>query len=330
MPAPLPPLPAGIKAIDLYGTTRFTVEDLRRKLGDRLTRWLETEDEAESRQLGGELEAELLNLGFAWVGLSPIGYYKEGGEMEWYVTIDVVEERDRARRMAFGAAPTAELADVAGLAAAWDEYMKRGTDLRQAGALKNVRVACPAFHCLHGFEHPELAAFGTRFDADVPAHRDALVRLLREARDARLRGAAAFLLAHLRDGDDVVAVLLPALRDPDSLVRNNAMRVLQDIAHHRPDVAVPVEPALAAIDFPATTDRNKALAMLHGLAARPELRPAIRARAPQLIAALRLQQPNNHDFAYQILKTISGEAHGERDYAAWERWAARAHLATTP
>ncbi len=39
-----------------------------------------------------------------------------------------------------------------------------------------------------------------------------------------------------------------------------------------------------------------------------------------LLAMLRLQQPNNHDFAYSILKRISGQSFGERDYAAWEAW----------
>jgi hypothetical protein len=31
---------------------------------------------------------------------------------------------------------------------------------------------------------------------------------------------------------------------------------------------------------------------------------------------------NNHDFAYSILKAISGEAYGERDAAAWQAWLA--------
>jgi hypothetical protein len=38
---------------------------------------------------------------------------------------------------------------------------------------------------------------------------------------------------------------------------------------------------------------------------------------------LKLEQPNNHDPAYRILRTVSGENFGERDYAAWERWAAQ-------
>jgi hypothetical protein len=35
---------------------------------------------------------------------------------------------------------------------------------------------------------------------------------------------------------------------------------------------------------------------------------------------LRLSQPNNHDFAYKILRTVSGKDYKARDYAAWEKW----------
>jgi hypothetical protein len=38
---------------------------------------------------------------------------------------------------------------------------------------------------------------------------------------------------------------------------------------------------------------------------------------------LGLFQPNNHDYAYKILKAISGEQYGERDYAAWRAWMGR-------
>jgi hypothetical protein len=37
---------------------------------------------------------------------------------------------------------------------------------------------------------------------------------------------------------------------------------------------------------------------------------------------LRLLKPNNHDPAYEILQLVSGESYGDRDYAAWEGWAA--------
>jgi hypothetical protein len=88
---------------------------------------------------------------------------------------------------------------------------------------------------------------------------------------------------------------------------------------------VPLDPILDALVFPATTDRNKASAVLAGLTRREEHREAIAGRAgPVLLEMLRLQQPNNHDFAYMILTTISGKDYGERDYARWEAWVEKA------
>ena len=39
-----------------------------------------------------------------------------------------------------------------------------------------------------------------------------------------------------------------------------------------------------------------------------------------LVRLLSLKQPNNHDFAYLILKRISGKKYGENNIDAWEKW----------
>jgi hypothetical protein len=320
-PPPLPALPPEVKAVDVYGTVRFDADELRRELGPDFDRYLQPiDDEAENARLERALRDRLVALGFAWGKVSAIGYFKPHG-MEWYVTLDVVEPEDAGRRLRFGRAPTTELGDVDGLVAAWNAYQSKGFELIRAKAITPQRPACKAFHCLHDFAHPELAPFAAKFD-EVPAHKDALVRLLREAKDDELRAGAAFLLAHLTDGNEVVALLLPSLRDPSGRVRNNAMRVLQDIAHHHPEIRVPIEPGLEALDGPETTDRNKALALIDGLSARPEHHAAILAHGRTLVRLLRLAQPNNHDYAFQILKRVSAKDFGERDYAAWEKWLA--------
>lgn len=313
------PLPANVRAVDRYGTTRLSADELRRALGATFDRYLVAEKDDERKTLSTELKARLVELGFAWGRVSRITYFRQP-KNETYVTIDVVEPADRERRMPFGAAPDEDLPDVDGLAAAWDAYETKTLELLGAHALPSEYVPCNAFHCLVGFRHADLAPYGTLFDERVPARRAELLRLLHRAKDEDRRAAAAYLIAHLHDGNEVVAELMPALRDPSSAVRNNAMRVLQDIAHHHPEIAIPVEPVFAALDYPETTDRNKALAIVDGLAERPENRAAIRAHGRVLLALLALEQPNNHDFAYTILKKVSGESFGERDVAAWERW----------
>jgi hypothetical protein len=313
-----------VRAVDRYGTTRLTADELRRALEPTFDRYLVAEKDEERKSLSTQLKARLVELGFAWGRVSRITYFRQP-KNETYVTIDVVEPADRERRMPFAAAPDEDLADVDGLAAAWNAYEAKALQLLTAHALPNEYVPCNAFHCLVGFRHPDLASYGKLFDEKVPARRAELIALLHRAKDEDRRAAAAYLIAHLQDGNEVVAELMPALRDPSSAVRNNAMRVLQDIAHHHPEIAIPVEPVFAALDYPETTDRNKALAIVDGLADRPENAAAIRAHGRLLVALLALEQPNNHDFAYGILKKVSGQDFGERDVAAWERW-----LATPP
>jgi hypothetical protein len=102
------------------------------------------------------------------------------------------------------------------------------------------------------------------------------------------------------------------------------MRVLSQVAEERRHVAIPLDPLLQALDFPATTDRNKSLATIDALASRPEpKRILIREAGPKLIEILKLLQPNNHDYAYSILKKISGKDFGERNYDAWHTWLGR-------
>ena len=60
------------------------------------------------------------------------------------------------------------------------------------------------------------------------------------------------------------------LDDPGPLARNNAARVLSDVAHHHPEIAIPLEPVLRGLDGPTTTDRNKAAAIVDGLVRRPD------------------------------------------------------------
>ena len=74
------------------------------------------------------------------------------------------------------------------------------------------------------------------------------------------------------------------------------------------------------MDYPESSDRNKAAWLLAGLAGRPEYREAILSAAPVLLRLLRLEQPNNHLPAYGILQELSGKDFGERDYDSWEAW----------
>jgi hypothetical protein len=252
--------------------------------------------------------------------------YPEGGVTRCYLTLDVVAERDAARRMRFAPAPGGTYPDPDGLIAAWQRYEAETWALLEAGELTGERRDCPAFHCFGDPAHPALALLSATLAAGAPAHVAELATILHDDHRPDRRAAAAMVLAYAGDGRAVVDALVPAFRDPDRVVRNDAMRVIAEVAAYHPAVDVPVEPVLDALELPATTDRNKAAAILAALVERPDgarLHDAVARRAgATLLAMLRLRQPNNHGFAYRILRAISGEHFGARDLAAWEAWLA--------
>jgi HEAT repeat protein len=178
-------------------------------------------------------------------------------------------------------------------------------------------------HCVAPFDLPELAPYLERFNDGARQHEDELYAVAANSADASERSMALFVLAHTNDAQRLAPVLGRAIYDPNGGVRNNAMRVLMFLAQSGADVDFPVRDLIAALDFPNTADRNKAGYTVAALAEQPKYRDTIRAEAvPAALRLLRLEKLNNHEPAYQILTRVSGESFGERDYAAWERWAA--------
>lgn len=305
-------------AIDMFGTQQITQEQLLAKVGPELRR---LGDALMKGDHSIDMEAVLDKL-YALGDFEDVTPALVGApNARYYMTIDFVDTADAARRMPFSPRPSGTYPDPDGLIADWYTYER---SVMQHPA---HRVECPAYHCLgDGTRDPALRRLSSKLASRVPAHLEELATILRDDHDNHHRAAAAYLLAYANDGSWVVKQLVPAFRDSNALVRNNAMRVVADIAFYHPEVEVPVDPVLDAIEYPATLDRNKAAAILDGLLSRPggeQLRQVIAARAGStLLAMLRLQQPNNHDYAYRILTKISGKSFGERDYASWDAWLA--------
>ena len=310
---------------DIYGTDAITVEAFDHRFGDRaraLLPAIQAQDgeaiDSLLQSIGGELRA-LDDI--VWTDL---GLIFQPSDTTAYITFDVVVRADSARRLAYAPKPTGQVPDPGGLLALWQAYEERflGTMMQGASPAHATRENCPALHCLGGFGHDTaLARYESAFVERTPDHTQVLLRVLREDADEVDRGAAAYLLAHAGMPDTVVAALVDAMRDPGALVRNNATRVLMMAVQFDADLGVPLGPVIRNIDAPTTTSRNKALYLLLGLARRPEHHQRIaREAGPALLRLLRLIQPNNHDPAWQVLKEISGESFGDRDYAAWERW----------
>jgi hypothetical protein len=259
----------------------------------------------------------------AYVGISPITNTAPPPP-HINVTIDVVEKDDEARRMPFRAARTRELADPGGLLAAWSEFTRKWYELALSGRAVQVTAAdCPILHCLASFSTPELAPYLERFNAGAREHEEELYTVAAESGNEMHRANALLVLAHTNDAERLLPVLGRAIYDSSGNVRNNAMRAMLYMAQANPERDYPLDSLLAAFDFPETPDRNKAGWTLVELAKSPRYRDRVRAEAvPVALKLLRLEQPVNHEPAYELLKVVSGASFGERDYAAWERWAA--------
>ena len=330
-PAAPPPAATHFTGVDLFGTTRLTVEELLEPLHDRFAeyeRLAVADRHEEAAPIQHVLEAAVKRAGeFAFVKFSLIRYFGAGDPR--YLTIDVVEPGDAARRMSFAKPPAdaVALADPDGLLAKYAEYETKGFELlRHHEPIEDAASTRDLFHCPFGFAHPQLASYKAPLVDGARNHADELFAMVHRDRDPQHRAHAIFLLGFTSDGARLVREITPACRDESALVRNNAMRVFAEMAHHHPEVELPLAPVLDMLEFPETTDRNKAAAVLAALAKKKELAPEIRRRGGKtLVAMLRLKQPNNHDWAFQILNALIDEKtrpFASDDYEGWEAWLA--------
>jgi hypothetical protein len=327
-----------VRSIDLYGSSVFAPATIRTEFGPDISRFVELGWQAgfsgsvpdNTAELEAQMQAISHKLQTAIESRAPLAYFELevtldfGPPQQVDVTIDVVEKTDEARRMPFRAAPTQELSDPGGVLALWEEYGQKMYELALAGAPMRVdENNCPVLHCIAPFDLPELAPYLPRLDDGARRYEEELYAVAANSADASERATALFVLAHTNNAQRLAPVLGRGIYDPNGAVRNNAMRVLMFLAQRRADVDFPLRDLIAALDFPSSADRNKAAYTVAALADQAKYRDTIRAEAvPAALRLLRLEQPNNHDPAYQILMQVSGETFGDRDYEAWEGWAA--------
>jgi hypothetical protein len=313
---------ATINGIDTFGSSQVTREQILAVAKDEIEQFGEAllsgnMDLADKNQVAAKLKIEKLAT-FAFIKLSLIQYPPPTPST--YITVDLVDPADRADRMNFLPAPTRSFEDPGRLLAEWDKYQSAGVELLLAGKLTTVDK-CPAYHCIFGFKHPQLKKYGELFTREIPKYENQLFEILHEDKNTQHRATAAFLLAHTHNAKKLVNELTKNIRDNSEDVRNNVMRVLGFISQFYPEVDLPTEAIAESLKFPTTTDRNKTLFALFSLSKKKDKRRyLIKTCGPLLIAILKLQQPNNHDIAYQVLKNLSDKNFADRDYNSWEQW----------
>jgi hypothetical protein len=316
--------------LDVFKSSQVTAEEIDQKYGKQLDKiasaMLHSTGMAsvQTEEMSKLFETVMTGIhdsgNFVYLGLSPITY--PGGDKIGF-TVDIVDKKDKDRLDGFHAKPTGDLPDPNHLIASWIQYDAYGFDKFYRTKANPDYKNCPAFHCSFGFDDPALRPYGKKFNAEVPIYKNQLIAILHNDKNDIKRSAAAYLLAHLKNGNEIIEILTPSIRDASSEVRNSTLRVLAQTVLKVPNPDFPAQEVVRALRFPATVDRNKALYLMESLATHPQYARYFREHACfDLLAQLLLLQPNLHDNAYNVLRIISHKQYGSTDYQAWQNWAA--------
>lgn len=143
------------------------------------------------------------------------------------------------------------------------------------------------------------------------AHPTVVYRVLENSASSRDRIAAAWIASYTPKGKDQITALRGAVSDPNSTVRNNAIRVLALLAAHDPNLArqIPAEPFIPMLNSLTWTDRNKAMFVLEPITAArdPKTLESLRREATD---ALRQMSQWTHWGHASMALTLLGRANG--------------------
>jgi len=321
-----------VASIETFGSLRINEVVLRETLGADLNQWLQrglegaTDSIAMENKLADRIKQKF---GFSLVEWSVIQYF-EPGDLAIHITLDVVEKDDMAKRASFQPAPTGEFKDPNDLIKSWMEYEDIAISMVESGELQPEADECPAFHCPFGHKNAKLKKYEKVFVDGVNKHSKELFEIQAKDKRADFRGAACYLLAYLKDGKKVVTGMVDRISDPDALVRNNALRVLGDIAEFHQELVIPIKPVLQALNYPRVSDRSKSvyLAYLLSLNSQQAREEILKGSIPQLITILGSKQPDHRELAHAILRKISGREYAATDMLAWSNWQGRLNVKT--
>lgn len=316
-----------VAGIDTFGSRRINEVLLKETLGSELETWVQMGLAGDPGAL--ELEQKFIKkikdrFGFASVDWSIVEYF-EGDQMPLFITLDVVEPGDVSARMPFMTNPTAEFKDPGGLIKAWSEYEDIAIELIETGQIEPEADECKAFHCPFGHKHARLKRFEKMFVDGVRKNEAALAEIQAKDKRPEWRANATYLLAYLADGKKVVSLMRDRIKDSDAEVRNNALRVLGDIAEFHTEIVIPIQPVLEALRFPRVSDRSKALyvAYLTALNSQDARNQILKGWVPELLNIIESKQIDHKELAHGILRKISGKEFANTDITSWRNWYAK-------
>ena len=327
-----------LAGLEVYGTTRLTDQQAQARYGNAVAQLvrLKARDTPNGRhafdQASRRMENDLVEkYGFVFARLSWSDFFADG-KHKAFLDIDVVEPADRAVRMPFKAAVRKSIPDPGGLLSQWTQYNDLGWRLFKSGEL-SISHNCLAAYCEWGTETPELKAYEERFVSLAKDHKEPLQKIVRLDKDPLKRASAVYLLAYLPDVQESAKLIEPGLDDPDAEVRTAALKVYADYAAGHKEVSLPTEKINAALDYPTAADRNKAIAVVAGMASNPLHRRFLIMKAgSQILKLMQSKEPSIADTAYAAIGILSGETFKRENSDAWRSWLtqARAHPEAPP
>ncbi|MCI0382078.1 MAG: hypothetical protein L0207_03385 [Chlamydiae bacterium] len=311
-----------IKAIEIYGSDKSIDElldeefkDSREKLlANALLGHLKKDKKLET----GNKDQLCMTLK-AWHKLPFIDFsintYLDGST---YLIFDVVESKDENTRLKFTSIPDsvkiAHNDDPGDLLKKFDEYVNIGMNLYKTGQFeKGEEHVSGTWHTLFGHTHPQLKPYLETFIEGVKKHKEELIDILMRDIDDSKAAKIIFLLSYsyMEDCTELVMILKKRIADQNGKIREHVFRVFAHIAKYHFIIELPFSEILSAINDPLTIVRSKALKTLYhylshqkdGYITEVELNK-IKEFIPILKKIEKLQQPNNHYFANEILRVL--------------------------
>lgn len=218
-------------------------------------------------------------------------------------------EEEGAPQLNFRSAPRSTVALSALIV---EDYERFGEALARAVKAGNTGDDLSQGHSLSS--DPECRALQEKFIGYATSDGRSLRRVMKRSADPEQRAIATWMLGYTAEKSAIVGDLHHAMGDPDSNVRNNAMRALGAIAVYagrHPDAGIRIRPAwfIDMLNSIAWSDRNKALFVLHELTRGrdPGVLWALRERAlPSLVEAARWRSPGHAYPAFLLLGRLAG------------------------
>lgn len=243
-----------------------------------------------------------------------------------YTTIDIVNVSDSyrlpistRRQIKKHIAKTGGLNNLFKL---WVNYNAQNLELIRGNHFDFKDKSCPVAHCAWGFDKKELDYYLPAFKSGALKYKNQLMDIIEHSANDTEREQAIFILGHINNYQELTHFLMKFTNDPSDVVRNNTMRVLGAILSKHDVNGLDINRILKALDYPYVTDRNKAAYVLLNIVLKDKSshQLVVKKSGATLIKLLKLKQPNNHDFAYRILKVISNQNYSDHDYKNWQEW----------